>query len=293
MLRISNDLPIIYNKNKKTFVLILSILIGLLYLAMIATNGIKEFINLWKTDPDQECYIVVPHEGNTAKLKNDVKEIENFLKKSKIIKSFEIIAESNFRNILTTKNQNNNWLDSMPLPVIVELKLKRISEEVFIKLEKDLSAVVKEAKVQTQLRHSSEFINSLNILSNIMSSISLAISLVIFAVTALMVKALFAQQEKNIEKLLLLGVTPDYICKLYCVFTARSIILSVIYGFLSAVLIISISCLATETINFLPYGFRLPSWTIYLGIPFSCLATELGITYLLVSNLQKKHFTCA
>jgi hypothetical protein len=82
MLKNQDFSPLVYDKNRKTFMLILSTLIGLLYLMAMAGNGIRGFINGWTTDPNQECYIIVPYNGNAAQLKIDTIKVEEYLKKS-------------------------------------------------------------------------------------------------------------------------------------------------------------------------------------------------------------------
>ena len=285
--------PLLYDKNRKTFMLILSTLIGLLYLMAMAGNGIRGFISGWTTDPDQECYIIVPYSGNAAQLKLDAIKIEEYLKKSPLVKSCNIINEADFQKMYTNKNQKDaSWIESIPLPVFIEIKLHKTSNQTFEIIEKQISEIVEDAQIHTQLRYSSEFIASLRLLNYIINGVSMAISLVIFSVIAMMIKGLFAQQEQNIEKLALLGAPYDYINKLYCWFIARCIVLSSFYGFLWAIIIISSVCAITENMDFFPYGFAVPSWALYIGLPLPCLAIGLCMTYFLVNSLQKRHFAC-
>lgn len=292
--RQTNDSPLLYDKNRKTFILILATLIGLLYLIAIAGNGLRSFITAWTNDPTQECYIVIPYSGNAAQLKIESTQIEEYLKKSPLVKSCKIVDENDFKNVLISQSKTEGtWIDSMPLPVFIEITFNKTSDQVFELLENQISEISENAQIHTQLRYSNDFVSSLGILNYVLNGISIAILVIIFAVIALMIKALFTQQESNIEKLTLLGAPHDYISKLYCKFIARCIINASIYGFISAIIIISIVCAITENMNFFPYGFAIPSIGLYISIPLSCLAISLCITYLLVNNLQKKQFLCA
>lgn len=292
--RQTNDSPLLYDKNRKTFILILATLIGLLYLMAIAGNGLRSFITAWTNDPTQECYIVIPYSGNAAQLKIESTQIEEYLKKSPLVKSCKIVDENDFKNVLISQSKTEGtWIDSMPLPVFIEIAFNKTSDQVFELLENQISEISENAQIHTQLRYSNDFVSSLGILNYVLNGISIAILVIIFAVIALMIKSLFTQQESNIEKLTLLGVQHDYISKLYCKFIARCIINASIYGFISAIIIISIVCAITENMNFFPYGFAIPSIGLYISIPLSCLAISLCITYLLVNNLQKKQFLCA
>ena len=288
-----NDSPLLYDKNRKTFILILATLIGLLYLMAIAGNGLRSFITAWSTDPTQECYIVIPYGGNAAQLKIESIKVEEYLKKSPLVKSCKIVDETDFKNMLSGKTKTEvTWIESMPLPVFIEITLNKTSEQIFELIENQVSEISEHAQIHTQLRYSNDFVSSLNILNYVLNGISIAILVVIFAVIALMIKTLFTQQESNIEKLALLGAPHDYISKIYCKFIARCVINASIYGFIAALIIISIVCAVTENMNFFPYGFAIPSIGLYIGIPLSCLAISLCITYLLVNNLQKKQFLC-
>lgn len=290
----TKDSPLLYDKNRKTFILILSTLIGLLYLMAIAGNGLRSFITAWTTDPTQECYIVIPYSGNAAQLKIEAIKIEEYLKKSPLVKNCKIVDENDFKNILISQTKTEGtWIDSMPLPVFIEITFNKTSEQIFELIENQVSEISEHAQIHTQLRYSNDFVSSLNILNYVLNGISIAILVIIFAVIALMIKALFTQQENNIAKLALLGTSQDYISKLYCRFIARCIINASIYGFIAAIVIISIVCSITENMNFFPYGFAIPSIGLYISIPLSCLAISLCITYLLVNNLQKKQFLCA
>lgn len=293
LFKASQHSPLLYDKNRKTFMLILSTLIGLLYLMAMAGNGIRGFISGWTTDPDQECYIIIPYSGNAAQLKIDAIKIEEYLKKSPLVKNCNTVAEADFQKMFTSRNQKDSaWIESIPLPVFIEVRFHKTSNQIFELIEKQISEIVTDAQIHTQLRYSAEFIASLKVLIYIINGISMAISLVIFAVIAMMIKGLFAQQEHNIEKLALLGAPYDYINKLYCQFTARCIIISSAYGFLSAIIIVSSICAVTENMDFFPYGFAIPSWALYIGIPLPCLAIGLCMTYFLVNSLQKRHFAC-
>lgn len=294
MSKITINSPISNKKNKKTFITIISILTCLMYFAIISSNGIRNFINFWNSDPDQECYIILPYAGSSKKLEENLHKIEDYLKGSAFVKNFQIVDYKEIKKTISEPlEQNEKWSDSLPMPILIEIKLKSVSEKVFQKIEKDLYEITEEAKLQTQLRYSKEFTNSLNILLNLVNGISIAISITIFLVIALMIKALFAQQEKNVEKLSMLGATPDYISRLYCWLVSKNIALSIFYGFLSATIIIITLCTLTKNTDFFTYGFNLYSCLVYLAMPLPCLIIAFCITYLIVYKMQKKLFKCA
>jgi cell division protein FtsX len=195
--------------------------------------------------------------------------------------------------MFTNKNtKDGSWIESIPLPAFIEVTFHKTSNQIFELVEKQIAEIVENVQIHTQLRYSSDFVASLHVLSYIINGLSIAISLVIFAVIAMMIKGIFAQQESNIEKLSLLGAPYDYINKLYCGFIAKSIVFSSFYGFVSAIIIVISVCVLTENLEFFPYGFAIPSWVLYIGLPIPCLIIGLCMTYLLTNNLQKKHFAC-
>ncbi len=289
-----SDLPLLYDKNRRTFMLILSVLIGLLYLGCMTSNGVRDFIKAWQFNPEQEHYILIPYSGNTTLLKNDTIKMESFLKKSALIKGFRKIDEQSFQRMFNPQSgTSKSWIESIPFPVFIELNLKTSSQDNIQLIEKQVKAVVPDAQVYTQPRYSTEFVTSFKILSYILNSVIVCLVTSFLAVMVLMTRALFAQQEKNIERLSLLGATPSYIKKLYCWFMARCIALSSIYGFLGAFITCWSIYMATADMAFFPYGFSAPSLLLYLLLPYSCLVVGVSITYILTTNLLKKLWSCA
>lgn len=211
------DLPLLYDKNRRTFMLILSVLIGLLYLASISSNGVRDFIKAWQFNPEQENYVLIPYSGSMTQLKNDTVELEQFLKKSPLVKGFKKIDEQSFQRMFSPQSASGkSWIESIPFPVFIELNLKSSSQKKVDLIEKQIKKLVPDAQVYTQPRYSAEFVSSFQILSYVLSSIIVCFVVAFLAVMVLMTRAIFAQQEKNIERLSLLGATPIYIKKLYC-----------------------------------------------------------------------------
>lgn len=287
------DLPLLYDRNRRTFMLVLSVLIGLLYFAGITSNGLRGFINAWQFNPKQEYYVLIPYSGNSVQLKNDCQKIEEFLKKSPLIDGFRKIDEQSFQRMFNQQTSASKaWIESIPFPVFLELNLKSISQVNVKVLEEQISAIVADAQVYTQPRYSTEFVSSFKMLIYILDSVIVCLITAFLAVMVLMTRALFALQEKNIERLSLLGATPAYIKKLYCWFMARCIALSATYGFLGACAVSWGIFVATEQVNFFPYGFAIPSILLYLLLPYSCLIVGISVTYILITNLLKKLWAC-
>ncbi len=274
--------------------LILSVLIGLLYLAGISSNGVRDFIKAWQFHPEQENYILIPYSGNISQLKNDTGEMEKFLKKSPLVKGFRKIDEQSFQRMFNPQTgASKSWIESIPFPVFIELELKSSAQEKILLIENQIKDIVPDAQVYTQPRYSAEFVSSFKILSYILDCIIACFVTAFLAVMILMTRALFAQQAKNIERLSLLGATPFYIKKLYCWFMARCIALSSIYGFLGACFVCWVIYVATEHMAFFPYGFATPSLLLYLLVPYLCLMIGVGVTYMLVTGLLRKLWVCA
>lgn len=288
------DLPLLYDKNRRTFMLILSVLIGLLYLACMSSNGIHGFIKTWQFSPEQENYVLLPYGGSSEQLKIDTLKIEAFLKKSALIKNFRKIDEQSFRQMFEAKmSSSNSWIESIPFPVFIELNLISFSQSNIDHIEKNIREIAPNAQIYTQPRYSAEFVSSFKILSYVLDSIIVCFITTFLAVTTLMTRAVFAQQEKNIERLSLLGATPAYIKKLYCWFMAKCITLSSIYGFLGAFFSCCIIYFATEHMAFFPYGFSGRALLLYLALPYACLVVGVSVTYILIENLLKKLWSCA
>lgn len=288
------DLPLLYDKNRRTFMLILSVLIGLLYLASISSNGVRDFIKSWQFHPEQENYLLIPYSGNTSQLENDTIEIEKFLKKSPLVKRFRKIDEQSFQRMFSPQiGTSKPWIESIPFPVFIELELKSSAQEKILLIESQIKDIVPDAQVYTQPRYSAEFVSSFKILSYILDCIIVCFATAFLAVMVLMTRGLFAQQAKNIMRLSLLGATPSYIKKMYCWFMARCIALSSIYGFLGACVVCWGIYIATEHMAFFPYGFATPSLLLYLLVPYLCLMIGVGITYILVTGLLRKLWACA
>jgi cell division protein FtsX len=188
---------------------------------------------------------------------------------------------------------SKSWIETIPFPVFIELNLKSSLQSNIQLIEKQISDIVPEAQIYTQPRYSAEFVTSFKILSYILDSVIVCLVTSFLAVMVLMTRALFVQQEKNIERLSLLGATPSYIKKVYCWFMARCIVLSSIYGFLGACIICWSVYIATEHMAFTPYGFATPSLLLYLLLPYSCLVVGVSITYILTTSLLKKLWSCA
>lgn len=294
MLSMPKDLPLIYDRNRRTFMLVLSVLVGLLYFAGITSNGLRGFIRAWQINPTQETYILIPYNGNSAQLKIDSEKIEGFLQKSPLVESFQKIDEQSFQKMFSQHTDTNkSWIESIPFPIFLELNLKSTSKSNLQTLEKQIHDIVDEAQIYTQPRYSIEFVASFKVLVNILDMVVICLITVFLAILVLMTRALFAVQEKNIERLSLLGATPAYIKKLYCWFMARCIILSALYGFLGAGIASWGIFMVTKQINFFPYGFAVPSIVLYFLLPYSCLLIGVSITYILSSNLLKKLWVCA
>lgn len=294
MLSMPKDLPLVYDRNRRTFMLVLSILIGLLYFSGITSNGIRGFMRVWQTDPKQESYVLIPYNGNSAQLQIDSEKIEEFLKGSPLVEGYSKVDEQTFQNMFNQQSPTNKaWIESIPFPIFLEINLKAASKSNIEKLENQIHEVVKDAQIYTQPRYSSEFIMSFKVIVRILDMVIICLITVFLAVLVLMTRALFAVQEKNIERLSLLGATPAYIKNLYCWFMARCIILSSTYGFLGACIASWAIFMATKQINFFPYGFAVPSIVLYLLLPYSCLLIGVSITYILSSNLLKKLWACA
>ena len=294
MFSMPKDLPLLYDKNRRTFMLILSVLIGLLYLASISSNGVRDFIKAWQFSPEQENYVLIPYSGSATQLKQDTAELEKFLKKSSLVKSFKKIDEQSFQRMFNPQSTSSkSWIESIPFPIFIELNLKSSSQKKVDLIEKQIKEMVPDAQVYTQPRYSAEFVSSFQILSYILNSIIVCFIVAFLAVMVLMTRAIFAQQEQNIERLSLLGATPIYIKKLYCWFMARCIFLSSIYGFLGASVACWVIYMATQHMAFFPYGFAAPSVLLYLLLPCSCLVVGVGITYVLTTGLLKKLWSCA
>lgn len=294
MFRMPTDLPLLYDKNRRTFMLILSILIGLLYVAAMTSSGVRGFTKAWQFCPEQEHYILIPYAGNATQLKNDTSRMESFLKKSELVKGFRKIDEQSFQRMFNPQSANSKaWIESIPFPIFIELNLKSSSQQNVELIEKQAKAIVADAQVYTQPRYSAEFVSSFKILNYILDSVIVCLVASFLAVMVLMTRSLFTQQERNIERLSLLGATPSYIKKLYCWFMARCIALSAIYGFIGACIACWSIYMATEHVSFLPYGFAPPSLFLYVLIPYSCLMVGVSITYILITNLLKKLWSCA
>ncbi len=288
------DLPLLYDRNRRTFMLVLSVLIGLLYFAGITSNGLRGFIHAWQFNPKQEYYVLIPYSGNAAQLKTDSQKIEGFLKKSPLIDGFRKIDEQSFQRMFNQQTSASKaWIESIPFPVFLELNLKSAAQANVKALEEQVSAIVADAQVYTQPRYSTEFVSSFKVLIYILDSVIVCLITTFLAVMVLMTRALFALQEKNIERLSLLGATPAYIKKLYCWFMARCIALSSTYGFLGACIASWGIFMATEQVNFFPYGFAIPSILLYLLLPYSCLVVGVSVTYVLITKLLKKLWACA
>lgn len=288
------DLPLLYDKNRRTFMLILSVLIGLLYLACISSNGVRDFIKAWQLNPEQENYVLIPYSGNTSQLENDTVEMEKFLKKSPLVKGFRKIDEQSFQRMFSPQiGSSKSWIESIPFPVFIELDMKSSAQEKLLLIENQIKGIVPDAQVYTQPRYSAEFVSSFEILSYILDCIIACFVTAFLAVMVLMTRALFAQQTKNIERLSLLGATPAYIKKLYCWFMARCIALSCIYGFMGACFVCWSIYMATEHMAFFPYGFTGPSLLLYFLLPYSCLMVGVGVTYILVASSLGKLWSCA
>lgn len=288
------NLPLLYDKNRRTFMLILSTLIGLLYIAGITSNGVRGFTRAWQFNPEQEHYVLIPYSGNAAQLKTDTLNMEEFLKKSVLIKGFRKIDEQSFQRMFNPQSASSkSWIESIPFPVFIELNLRSSSLEDIQLIEKQIKSIVSDAQVYTQPRYSAEFVSSFKVLNYILDSVIVCLITAFLAVMVLMTRALFSQQEKNIERLSLLGATPAYIKKLYCWFMAKCITLSAIYGFLGACIACWGIYIATEHVAFFPYGFAAPSLLLYLLLPYFCLIVGVGITYILITNLLKKLWSCA
>ena len=294
MLSMPKDLPLIYDRNRRTFMLVLSILVGLLYFAGITSNGLRGFIRAWQINPKQESYVLIPYSGNAAQLNIDSEKIEEFLKNSPLVVGFRKIDEQSFQKMFNQQTSTNKaWIESIPFPIFLELNLKSTSKNNLKTLENQIHEIVSEAQIYTQPRYSTEFVGSFKVLVRILDMVIICLITVFLAVLVLMTRALFAVQEKNIERLSLLGATPAYIKKLYCWFMARCIILSSTYGFSVACIASWIIFMATDQINFFPYGFAVPSIALYILLPYSCLLIGVSITYILSSNLLKKLWACA
>lgn len=294
MLSMPKDLPLVYDRNRRTFMLVLSILIGLLYFSGITSNGIRGFMRAWQSDPKQESYVLIPYNGNSAQLQIDSEKIEEFLKGSPLVEGYSKVDEQTFQNMFNQQSPTNKaWIESIPFPIFLEINLKAASKSNIEKLENQIHEVVKEAQIYTQPRYSVEFITSFKVIVRILDMVIICLITVFLAVLVLMTRALFAVQEKNIERLSLLGATPVYIKNLYCWFMARCIILSSTYGFLGACFASWVIFMSTKQINFFPYGFAVPSIVLYLLLPYSCLLIGVSITYILSSNLLKKLWACA
>lgn len=293
MFRMPTDLPLLYDKNRRTFMLILSILIGLLYVAAMTSSGVRGFTRAWQFAPEQEHYVLIPYSGNGTQLKEYTVKMESFLKKSELVKGFRKIDEESFQRMFNPQSANSkSWIESIPFPIFIELNLKSFSQANIELIEKQIKAIVPDAQVYTQPRYSTEFVTSFKMLNYILDSVIVCLITSFLAVMILMTRALFAQQERNIERLSLLGATPSYIKKLYCWFMARCIALSAIYGFIGACIACWSIYMATEHVSFLPYGFTAPSFFLYLIIPYSCLSVGVSITYILITNLLKKLWAC-
>lgn len=294
MFRMPTDLPLLYDKNRRTFMLVLSVLIGLLYVAVMTSNGVRSFTKAWQFAPEQEHYVLIPYAGNATQLKSDTSRIESFLKKSELVKGFRRIDEQSFQRMFNPQSANSkSWIESIPFPIFIELNLKSSTQANIELIEKQVRAIVPDAQVYTQPRYSAEFVSSFKMLNYILDSVIVCLITSFLAIMVLMTRALFAQQERNIERLSLLGATPFYIKKLYCWFMARCIALSTIYGFIGACLACWSIYMVTEHVSFLPYGFTMPSLFLYLLIPYSCLMVGVSITYILITNLLKKLWSCA
>jgi len=273
--------------------LVLSILIGLLYFAGITSNGLRGFVHAWQFNPRQEYYVLLPYSGNAAQLTSDSRKIEEFLKDSPLIDGFRKIDEQSFKQMFNQQNSvSKAWIESIPFPVFLELNLKSTVQESIEQLEKHIKAIANDAQIYTQPRYSTDFITSFKALIYIIDSVIVCLITVFLAVLILMTRSLFALQEQNIERLSLLGATPNYIKKLYGWFMVRCITLSSFYGFLGACMVGWGVFIATEQISFFPYGFAMPSLLLYLLLPVSCLIVGVSITYVLITNLLKKLWTC-
>ncbi len=294
MSSIPSDLPLLYDKNRRTFILILSFIIGILYLVLITSNGLKSFTNAWRHNPEQEHYVLIPYAGNSAELKADTDKIERFLKKSNLIKGFRKIDEHSFQRLFNPNpTANKAWIETIPFPIFIELNLRSSDANSAQVIEKQIKKIVSNAQVYTQPRYSSEFAASFGVLNFILDWLIGSLVIAFLAVLVLMTRAHFSQQEKNIERLSMLGATPSYIKKLYCWFMARCIALSSLYGFLGGGIACWIVHILTEHMSFFPYGFELPSLIFYIVLPHSCLLVGVIITYFLITNLLKKSWSCA
>jgi len=287
------DLPLLYDKNRKTFMLTLSILIGLLYLASISSNGVHHFIKSWQFHPEQESYVLIPYNGNDEQLEQDTQEIENFLKQSEVVKDYIKIDEKSFDRMFNPQaGTSSSWLESIPFPVFIELNLKTSSKEKMLLIESEIKEIVPDALVYSQPRYAAEFVSSFKILSYLLDSIIVCFGAAFLAVLVLMTRTLFMQHSRNIERLALLGATPLYIKKLYCWFMARCIALSSIYGFAGACFLCWFLYSITEHMAFFPYGFALPSVFFYFMLPYFCIVLGVGVTYMLVTMMLKKLWAC-
>jgi len=158
------DLPLLYDKNRRTFMLILSVLIGLLYLACISSNGVRDFIKAWQLNPEQENYVLIPYSGNTSQLENDTVEMEKFLKKSPLVKGFRKIDEQSFQRMFSPQiGSSKSWIESIPFPVFIELDMKSSAQEKLLLIENQIKGIVPDAQVYTQPRYSAEFVSSLKL----------------------------------------------------------------------------------------------------------------------------------
>lgn len=293
ILSIPKDLPLLYDKNRRTFMLTLSILIGLLYLTSILSNGVYNFIKSWQFQPEQESYVLIPYSGHEIQLEHDTQKIESFLKNSTLVKDYKRVDEESFQRMFNASSSTDNvWLESIPFPVFIELNLKSSAPEKILLIESQIREIVPDAQIYFHPRYAPEFVSSFKIFNYLLNTIIACFCTAFVAVLVLMTRFLFVQQSKNIERLSLLGATPSYIKKLYCGFMARCVALSAVSGFAGACTLCWVMYLVSEHVGFFPYSFSLPSTFFYFFLFHLCLVIGVCVTYIVVNSMLKKLWAC-
>ncbi|MGH1404459.1 MAG: cell division protein FtsX [Alphaproteobacteria bacterium] len=213
------DLPFGHNEDSRFLITLIALMS---FLAVLSTGGnliLNEMTHRWSSGLENKATIEVAAETSDGSLLSqktihtETTKISNKLANHSFVSSVRILTHEEIRELLSPWLGEELILQDIPLPGLIAVDLKSISNENLKQFKADLYKISKYARLETH----HEWLEDLITFTSTLRNLALLVTILIACITVISISAgmhaRLAIHKKEVELLHHMGATDSYIAK--------------------------------------------------------------------------------
>ncbi len=213
------DLPLDDSEDTRFLITLITLMSFLAVLALSGVFALNSMTNKWSSGLENKITIEISVEtkdGHILSQDTILKETKNLyemLSSHKYVRSVEILGSEEIQELISPWIGNDLDLGDIPLPGLIAVEIKKLDDDEFHILKKDIQKTSKHANIETHEQWLADLIN----FTKTLKSLSLLIALLIGSITTIAiasaVRTRLAIHHEEVELLHYMGATDDYIIR--------------------------------------------------------------------------------